>query len=52
VPTVFSREFAAPWSDVSVDQARGAITALKRAGYMLPAGKHDRATLWLPRGHA
>jgi hypothetical protein len=47
-PTVFSREFAAPWSDVTVKQARGAITALKQAGHMVKVGKHGRSTLWLP----
>ena len=34
----------------TVDQARGAITALKRAGYMLAEGRHGRSTLWLPVG--
>ena len=49
-PTVFSREFAAPWCAVSDWQARDAITALKRMGYMVVVGKHGHATLWLPRG--
>lgn len=47
-PTVFSREFAAPWCEVSVRQAREAITALKRDGFLLPVGKHGRSTVWLP----
>ena len=52
VPTTFSREFAAPWCGVTVRHARDGITALKRAGYMLPVGKHGRSTLWLPKRHA
>jgi hypothetical protein len=56
-PTLFSREFAAPWCGVSEWQARDGITTLKRMGYMLPVGKYAvgkygrrPATLWLPRG--
>jgi hypothetical protein len=48
-PTVFSREFAAPWSGVSVQQANDGITTMKRAGYMIEVGKFRRSTLWLPR---
>jgi hypothetical protein len=50
VPTVFSREFAAPWCGVTVEQARVAITALKGTGHMRPVGRCGRATLWLPGG--
>jgi hypothetical protein len=49
-PAPFTREFAAPWCNVGEGQARTSIVALKRMEFMLPAGKHRRTTLWLPRG--
>jgi hypothetical protein len=48
--TVFCRTFAGPWCGVSERQARDAITALKRLGYLIDTGERYRqATLWLPR---
>jgi hypothetical protein len=49
--STYSREFAAPWSGVSVWQARDAITVLSRIGYLIDSGERaGRATIWLPRG--
>lgn len=49
--STYTREFAAPWSGVSVRQAREAITVLSRMGYLIDTGERaGRATIWLPRG--
>jgi hypothetical protein len=49
--STYTREFAGPWSGVTVKQAREAITALSRMRYLIDSGeKSGRATIWLPRG--
>jgi hypothetical protein len=48
--STYTREFAGPWSGVTVKQAYRGITALSRMRYLLDSGERaGRATIWLPR---
>jgi hypothetical protein len=48
--STYTREFAAPWSGVSVRQARDALSALSGMGYLRNSSeKAGRATIWLPK---
>jgi hypothetical protein len=48
--STYSREFAGPWSGVTVEQARRGISALSRMRYLVNSGeKAGRATIRLPR---
>lgn len=49
-PAPYTRDFAAAWCGVSVDQARDARKTLVDRGWLVHVGHHGRMKLWLPAG--